>query len=123
MRLDEINSHGEQAYFAAVAENLGRLLGYPMKLVGVDTAEYSRTIRIEGREGDQVFIFAIRHSWKNDGSPTKPVTRISIEDPEGFSNGSISLGRFAFWRDDPAGYAEDLSRVRGITEAISELLG
>ena len=42
----------------------------------------------------------INHSWRSDGSPIKPVTKVNDE----------NIGRFSIW-DDPGEYAEDIEEI------------
>jgi len=82
----------------------------------VDTGNYSREITFTN---DNIYL-QISHSWKHDGSPTKPVTFVEFDND---FNGEMplgnerNLGRFAIW-DNPEEYAQDIIGVlQELTEA------
>ena len=82
-------------YWQEVALNMGGTLG------DLDTGDDYRLIRIMHPEFGGI---DIDQDWSQDGSPTKPVTKIDTrQDVE-------ELGRFAIW-DEASDYAEDLMAI------------
>lgn len=126
MRLDEINNHGDEQYYAAVGAKLAELLGVQLQLADIKTGSGKsssnyRKVIYKGRAEAGEFLLTIRQRWEFDQSPTKPYTDINITDNNEIGNGSIDFGRVAFWNDDPQGYAEDLARSPRIIEMIDYL--
>jgi len=74
-------------FWIQVAQEMGVELDY------FDLDEEGRDISFRMRNGD---IMSVAHSWKHDGSPTKPVTYIDGK----------NIGRFSIW-DNPKDTAED----------------
>lgn len=127
MRLDEINNHGDEQFYSAVGAKLAELLGVELQLAdikmgdGKSSSKFRRVI-YRGRAEAGEFLLTIAQRWELGQSPTKPYTSVDITDDHGLGNGDVNFGRFAFWRDDPAGYAEDLASNGDIEEKIHYLL-
>lgn len=127
MRLDEINNHGDDQFYAAVGAKLAELLGVQLQLANIETgtgrqSSSIRKVTYRGKADAGEFLLVIDQRWELGQSPTKPYTSVDISDPKGFGNGDINFGRFAFWRDDPNAYAEDLARSGDVEEKIHYLL-
>ncbi|MNS02186.1 hypothetical protein D3C72_334910 [compost metagenome] len=127
MRLDEINNHGDDQFYAAVGAKLAELLGVQLQLADIKTgtgrqSSSFRKVTYKGKAEAGEFLLVIDQHWEMGQSPTKPYTSVDITDEHGLGNGSINFGRYAFWRDDPSAYAEDLANSGDIEEKIHYLL-
>lgn len=85
-------------YFQQVA----KFMKMKLKSYDFDKSAEWRTIEFQNKD----HIIKIDHSWKKDGSETKPVTYIEIDNYD-----DIKLGRFAIWANKPKDYAEDIINV------------
>jgi hypothetical protein len=101
-------SAGDQLYYFLVACFLSVMANIDITLDAYEETETSRSISFKDQTGNT---HNLHHSWRRDGSPTKPETYWNER----------SLGRFAIWgrlgKEDitedhgPWAYAEDLYKI------------
>ena len=126
MRLDEINDHGEDQFYASVGSELAEQLGCNVALKDISvrdgrSSSKIRTVRFQGQCEDGEFLILLSQSWEFGQSPSKPTTRVSVSDNEGMGSQAINLGRVGIWRDDPAALAKVLNSHGALNNLIDEL--
>ena len=103
-------SINDKQYWEEVANNIGA------ELEDISISKYSREIEMSMSIKNQkliIFKFTILHNWKDDGSSSKPVTKLicTYNVPTGgYDDFELTLGRFSIW-DDPKSYAEDIYNI------------
>ncbi len=127
MRLDEINSHGDEGFYQAVGAELAQQLACEIQLAGIDSREGKSSSRIkeityQGRCEEGSFLIKVYQRSEMGQSPSKPYVSVDVTDGEGFGNGSISLGRIGIFSDDPAEYGRILNHQNQISDKIDDLL-
>ena len=126
MRLDEIENHGEDAFYQAVGIELAAQLGCEIRLQDIKlrdgrSSSKIRTVRFQGKTDEGEFVIVLSQSWGFDQSASKPTTRVSVTDLEGLGNQGINLGRVGIFRDDPADLAKVLNHQGVLSHLIDEL--
>jgi len=126
MRIDEIESHGEQDFYAGVGATLAEILGIDISLQGIETgtgrsSSKFRKTTYKCVSGTDTFLIQLNQTWGFDQSAGKPNTNVDVCDVDGFGNGAIDFGRMAIF-NDPKSYAEDLASGGEIAHKIDALL-
>jgi hypothetical protein len=90
-----------EKYWKTFAKELSNLVGEKISLLSFEYDDYSRTIEFNMEKSK--IVLTIEHSWRRDGTNSKPVTTLTAN-PGNYK----SLGRYAIW-DSPKEYAEDIN--------------